>query len=264
VSAPIHPTITTLDDVCDAVFTRDAPALVGFVAGDDGTYRLRDGPAFDLPEDLVGFRAPPAWDGLAVVVCGRARHLDRIDDPTRARVAFALARDGAYAGTVTTVDATIRLGSPAEPPLGHLADVCHRALGLPAAPEPSTPNEVISATWLADVLAAADVLGDGFDIDDSDGLLSLHPLGGRTSDSSWADLHEALVVVGSGWAGFSADDLAWMDPPTWARFVLNTVPPLPWLLDEIGRRASTATVSLVHTVVERGAGSVRGDRGGGG
>ena len=140
-STPIHPTITTLEDVCDAVFTRDAPALVGFV--DDDGYQLRDGPAFDLPEDLVGFRAPPTWDGLAVVVCGRARHLDGVDDPTRARVAFALARDGSHAGSVTTVDATIRLGSPTEPTLGHLADVCHRALGLTAAPEASTPNEDI-------------------------------------------------------------------------------------------------------------------------
>lgn len=262
--APAHPALSTLHDVCDAVFTLDGPALVGIVADDRG-YTLRDGPGFDWPEDLVGFTAPSAWDGVAAVVSGQAHDLDR-GDTASARVSFVLTRAGAYAGSITTADGATRLAGTGvdEPPIGHLADVCHRILGRSAAPEPSSPNDAMAALWLDDVLSAADLLGDGFDLDDWPGLLSLHPLGGRASPATWAELHGALVACGMGWGDFDADQLAWMDAPTWARFVLAATPPLRVLVEEIRHRVSISTMALVHTVVDRGADSVRGDRGGGG
>ena len=227
-----EPPTASLAAACDAVFTLDAPAVVGLIESHD-TWTFRDGPRYQIPEDLIGFVAPPEWDGMAVVSTGTARHLDN-GGSLRARVTYALDRTGRGASSITTVEGTTRIDNrPGQAATGHLADVCHRALGLAAAPEASSPTYLLAASWVSDVLSACDHLGDGFDVDDWDGVASLCPFeAGAIDHPGWDEVHATIVDAGEGWAGLCAGDVAWMDPPTLARFMLATMPPLRRLLDQ--------------------------------
>ena len=264
---PTDPRTDALAAACDAVFPLDAPTLVGLEATPDGLVPIEPS-GFGEPEDLVGFLAPAHWDGLALVVSGRRHHLDRPTRPAAAaRVTFALDRSGSWASTITTLDGTSRTGGSAGPPTGHLADCCHRALHLPAAAEPSGPGELVHAAWLIDVLDAHAELGPCFPLEDWDALVSLHPWGlSRDPVWTWATIHAALVDTGEGWGGFDHREVAWMDPPTFARFALAEVPPLRGLLAHLDGLTSPEVMQRVHLLVtglEQHAGNVRGDPPGG-
>ncbi len=248
---PTPPPTPTLDAACDLIFTHEAPALAGLVV-DGHRWCLEEGPAFVLPEDLIGLVAPFHWDGIAVVTTGTAHHVDGSHASMRARVTYALDRAGREAATITTADATSRITGGGA--VGHLADVCHRLLGLPAAPEPTTPATFVASVWLSDVLAAHDDLGDGFPADDWAGVADLCPFGPTPANGfSWADLHAVLVSAGQGWDHLSASDVAWTDPPTLARFILAGLPPLMLLLAELATWASPDVVrQVLCTLAERG------------
>ena len=209
-----HPTITSLAAACDAVFTLDAPALAGLVPEGPG-FALCDGPVFGDPDDLIGFSAPSHWCGLAFVATGTAHHLDRGRAPDRARVTYALHRDGRSAGSVTTASGTTRLGLADGAAVGRIADYCHRILGLAAPAEASRPADVLPRRAR------------------------------RRVDVSWADLHDHLVSRQRGWFDLSPAELAWMDAPTFARYLLG----------------STSSMTGVHAVATQAADSVRGDPG---
>jgi hypothetical protein len=254
VPATTPPFTAPLNDACDAVFTLDAPAAVGLVQRRDA-WSLRDGPFYVVPEDLIGFVAPAEWAGMAVVSTGTAHHLDT-GRSLRARVTYALDRTGREASSVTTAEGTTRTDSTdGAPTVGHLADVCHRALGRPAAPEPSAPVDLLAAGWLSDVLSAHHSMGDGFPVDDWDGIVSLCPFdAGSVDRSSWESLHAAMVDLGVGWGDLTADDVAWTDPPTLARFMLAAMPPLSWLVDEVRSVLPPAVIErLVTTITAAGA-----------
>jgi len=250
VPATDQPVTASLDTACDAIFTFDAPTMVGLVRA-DAAWTLLEGPPFEVPEDLIGFVAPSEWEGLAVVATGVARRLNDLASPKRTRLTFALDRHGRSASTITTVDGTTRVDHGDESAVGLLADVCHRILGLPAAPESTSPMDVVSAIWLADVLSAHHALGDGFPLDDWRGIVSLHPFDGAADERSWHDIHQALVGSGRGWDALDPADVAWTDPPTLARLMLATLPPLWFLMDEIARIAPPQIDGRVRDLVRR-------------
>jgi hypothetical protein len=264
VPAPTELRLTTLDDVCDAVFTLDGPACLGIVR-DGRSFALRDGPRVRCVDDLIGFGAPDDWCGVAFVADGRGVHLDDGGEH-RLRLAFALTRDGHHASMITSPLGADRLGGAGhddDRPAGHLADLCHRALGLDAAPERSTPDLLDHAAWLERLLAASAAVPD-LDLDDWSTVVSHHPAFGRPVGLSWADAHRRLVELGCGIDGFTPEEVAWMDAPTLARYLLDGVPRLQPLLDALGHLVSTSTMDRVHATLREGADSVRaGDREGG-
>ncbi len=125
---------------------------------------------------LVGHTVPRRWAASGVVAAGRARHLDRPDDPgAPVSVAVLVGRDGHVAHHMApgpdrddagparrgSSDAApdVRPGAPLpdldEAPLGRLPDLLHRTLGLPTDP-PTGPAAVWwRALWLDAVVAAA-------------------------------------------------------------------------------------------------------------
>ena len=259
------PTYSTLDRICDLTFTFDAPACLG-VVDVDGRLELCDGPFICHVDDLIGFTAPVWWAGIAFVGDGRGVRIDSGDEH-RLRVTVAIGRDGQHASSITSELGADRLGGPGLPedrPAGHIPDLCHRALGLAAAPEATTPDVIDHVRWLDEVWWAANALGPALDPDDVGALLALHPRLGAPTPRTWEQVHRGLVELGCGWGRFSADDLAWMDAPTWARYVLDESPDLDTMLADIGQVLSTSAMAVVHAMVGRGADSVRAGQPGGG
>jgi hypothetical protein len=258
-------TSPTLDHLCDLAFVPEAPACFGVV--DDGDrLRLCDGPRIDHVDDLAGFNAPAHWAGIAFVGDGRGISLDDGSEH-RLRMTFVLTRDGRHASSITTEDGTDRAGGPGLPddrPRGHVADLCHRALGLAAAPEPTTPDDTDHVRWLEDVLDLLDGKDIELDISLVSTLLALHPRWGAPSARTWEDVHRWLNDLGCGWGRFTADQLAWMDAPTWARYVVDGLPEIDRLLARLDHKLSASASTLVHSVVHGGPDSVRAERGGGG
>lgn len=102
-------------------------------------------------DELLGAEFPPNCDAVAVVVHGRARSLGDDDhEPAevigRAKVVFAVARDGTSASSLRIDDSAARvLVGGGEECVGRLADVVRRGFGLPTAPP---DDEVEALTWL--------------------------------------------------------------------------------------------------------------------
>ncbi len=250
-SALPFPEVCSLATACDAVFTMSAPSMVGLVRPGPG-WAAVDGPSFEAPEDLIGFEAPQHWSAVAVVVAGHTRDLDRPDrPPVRARITFALDRRGRSASTITTADSVLRLSDDDGQARGHLADICHRVLGLPAAPEETDPTPLANELWLTEVLEAHQVFGPCFPLDDWSGVLSLHPFGPSAlrAVDGWRRLHRFALDVLDGWRGFDRSDVAWMDAPTFARYALEHQPQVDVLLRRLARSASPAVMAKVHSFV---------------
>ena len=265
---PTDPRSHALAAACDEVFPLDAPTLVGLDLF-PGRPRLVDPGGFVDPEDLVGFVAPDHWDGLAVVVSGRCHRLDAPHRrPAAARITYALDRRGSWASTITTLEGTTRAAGDGDgSPSGHLADCCHRVLGLPAAPEESSPRVLADVLWLIDVLDARAELGESFPIEDWEAIAALHvSTSCDTGELTWSDLHDEIVQRREGWDRFDETEVAWMDPSTFARFALGAHPPIGALLTRLEQLAPRSVMRKVHllvTSVHQHAGIVRGDPPGG-
>jgi hypothetical protein len=243
------PTCSALDRLCDLAFTFDAPACFG-VVDDGGRLCLRDGPRIDRVDDLIGFTAPISWAGIAFVGDGLGICLD---DGTehRLRVTFVLTREGEHRSSITSDAGSDRTGGPGladDQPRGHIADLCHRALGMAAAPESTTPDAVDLARWLDEVLIVHHLIGPAVDPEVGP-LLSMHPRYGAPTTRTWVDVHRGLVELGCGWGRFTDDELAWMDAPTWARYVLDDMPDLGPLLAEAGHVLSPSAMAVVRAMV---------------
>ena len=196
----------------------------------------------------------------------------RLDAPHRrpaaARITYALDRRGSWASTITTLEGTTRAAGDGDgSPSGHLADCCHRVLGLPAAPEESSPRVLADVLWLIDVLDARAELGESFPIEDWEAIAALHvSTSCDTGELTWSDLHDEIVQRREGWDRFDETEVAWMDPSTFARFALGAHPPIGALLTRLEQLAPRSVMRKVHllvTSVHQHAGIVRGDPPGG-
>jgi len=235
-----------LADACAAALDSSGSRVWGLVPR-RGSYRLVDGPPLDFPEDLLGFDAPRPWTGAVVAFSGRATSLETGDFQS-VRFGFAVDRQGRTAALVTDRD-----GSPyplgGAQPIGHVPDVCLRMFGLPTPPEATPPVLLSILDWIEEVIGlSVDPEMSGW-TSDWNAVADLHPLAPASGDLSprdlgraaredsitWRDLWQCAtdhhLAVGS----LSATQLAWLDAPSMARFLLHGRPSLASVLEDAQR-----------------------------
>jgi hypothetical protein len=224
-----------LGSACDLAFCRGGPVLVGLVEAPCGL-RLIDGPAFDLPEELLGREVPRDWVGLVVVAGGRCHSFGHpAPTPSRAAFAFALDRDGHHATFVTSDTGTIHQVD-GERPRGHVVDVAHRLLDLPAPGEPLDPRELVAVRWLEELLDLCDDPTMSGCLDDWSIVAQAHPAiaaadGQRPADlavatrrtagpTEWGRVLDSLVEDGWAFGHLGPEQLARLDAASFSRFVM--------------------------------------------
>jgi hypothetical protein len=221
---PMHPNPSTASEAADAALSHDPPAVLMLLGRRNGGWRLLPHPELRWLDDLIGFTAPTSWAGVATV--NECRVLAEGAPPTDGLIAAVTLRSGITATSILTCEGVMRYSSD-EPVAGHVADAHRRALGLPSAPEASDPGELLRRLWLDDLVWLVTELGPEVPLVDWAAVRALDPArrwGG--SIPSWEALHAELVATGQGWGAFSADQVAWMDAPMWARYVLDELPPV--------------------------------------
>jgi hypothetical protein len=233
---------TDLTQACAAALESSASRAWGLVTR-RGTYCLVDGPPLEFPEDLLGFRAPRSWAGAVVAFRGRATSLDTGVD-TAVRFGFALDRHGRTAAIVTNRDGTPHPLGDAQP-VGHVPDVCLRIFGLPTPPEPTPPVLLCILDWIEELIGlSVDPEMSGW-TSDWNAVADLHPLAQTSPDLSprglgraarddrisWDDLWKCAIDHRLAVGTLSADDLAWLDAGSMARFLLLGRPSLSSVLD---------------------------------
>ncbi len=177
-------TYPSLTPICEELVDADAPAVVGLIAGDQ-RWDVVNGPTIEDPEDLVGFFAPPLWDGVAVIFTGRALALDGDEAPKRIRLAAAFARDGATV-SVLSHGAEREVVDDGDRPVGRVADYCRRVLGLPTADEPVGPRLIF----------------------------------GEDGPSTWEEVHREVLESGGGFLHLEPAAVAWFDGASFGRHLL--------------------------------------------
>jgi hypothetical protein len=246
-----------LAEVLSTFVHDDAPdghLVIGIEPG-DGHVELHVAP---LPHDeragsagLFGMRAGRRWCAVAVAVSGRARDARSLHVRGDARALVVVDRDGGIASHVVvdhdrsdaswfeadddpTVGAEIgRPGSPA----GLTVDALHRMLGLPSPGEPPATPRVALAMWSQ--LLILHVLEHG--VASWAQAVALHPghpahQGAEASietvaeatlrtegELDWHRMHRRACRHG-GPGDLTANEVAWMDPTLFARWMLGSLP----------------------------------------
>jgi hypothetical protein len=161
-----------------------------------------------------------------------------------------LARDGASAACARRPDgSSIDIAAPTlddrDSPVGRVADVLRRVLGLPTAPPSTSPDELWARLWLDRVLEEVgadrrrhwswpsvavlhpaarlvldDVGGDLFDVAES--MPRLAEILARSR--SWSDLRHGYVAGQWDAPAVPAEIAAWMDDGIFSRWLLDGVP----------------------------------------
>ncbi len=218
--------------------------LWGLVCGpgvDHSPFVLIEGPPLTSIEDLIGFTVPDAWAGVAVAMSATATELDT-HARHQIRFAYAVDRDGHTATLADDRNGTrITLGDDAAAtPTGRLADLTRRMFGLRTDPEPTRPVELALLDWIEELIDLA--TDDGFSgwVDDWAAVADIHPMAsiapaltpaalGRTAASdrvTWDELHQTAVDLALGVAWLTGAEVAWLDGPSMARFVIDSRRPL--------------------------------------
>ena len=213
--------------------------------------------------------------GLVVVAGGRCRSTS-VDDapsdsdtqPGTAHFAFALDRGGKHATFVTSSSGTIR-SIDGDRPAGHVVDVAHRLLDLPAPGPPADPRDLVAVRWLEELLDLSDDPAmQGF-VDDWALVAQTHPAFGGAAGSRPIELAAATrfaagatgwevllsTMVADGWAfgHLGPEQLGRLDGPAFSRFVMAGHQSVPELWSELEWRLSLPIAERVRqTLVTAG------------
>lgn len=262
------------------------PMVFGFEPHAEGV-DLHSAP---LPHDeraiaagLFTMRAEPGWTAVAATFSGRARHPDSGRVAGHADGAVVVDRLGGVA-SMLRVDNLPVTPMPEGGPVGGLTvDALHRMLGLPSPGEPPHPALLSLALW-CELLLQHGAQGDTTTWADA---VALHPgrpgrsgpggPGGRDSqgdgaahrsvdasietvaeatmraedDLSWARMHRR-ACAGHGAPDLSIEEVRWMDPTLYARWLLGSFPD-PVLTAEVlrandGERAAAGLLAVCDAV----------------
>lgn len=223
-----------LTEACHLAVEEQLGRLWGLIDSNGG-FRLDPGPRLVCPEDLIGIDAPAQWAGLAVAFA--ATRTDYSVRPPRSDpILLGYATDRAGRSTTLMMEPSGQLlPAPTSDPVGHVPDVCRRALGLSTEPEPTSPAVIAITSWILDVIEHT-IDSPPSDIEWSD-IVALHPLADLVPDrspaglaaatrsdielSSWESTRSTALALGHGIGYFSHQDLLWLDGPSLGRFILR-------------------------------------------
>ena len=221
---------------------------------------------------LLGFTAPDECLALGVVTTGWSL------PPERAGGDAANRRTGppaAEAPDRVAVYSTVLVGRGCEvagrfsvdgdepvdgaPEAGVLLDLLLRALGCPTAPPDFGVVELLATVWLADVAANASRNWDWPRV--AHRHLALQLRSGRSADELVVEALEVAAELGwagirgivqrAGWPGVcTAEDAAWFDEGSFARWVLGSYPPVPDLLAAVSSRLRPRVALRVRAALE--------------
>ncbi len=196
----------------------------------------------DLPEELFGWRAPRSWHGVAIVLGGRA-HLDAGTEDGVSLGSLALASGECFAWA----DSPGHTLATSDDPIGLVPDTCRRALGLPSQPEHPRLIELANLRWLSELLHLVADPTSASRVADWDAISSLHPAAEcRPSDDAedlvlcladleevagWSELHDLGARIG--WEDLEPGEVAWMDPPMFARWTVGAHRPVQEMVRDL-------------------------------
>jgi hypothetical protein len=263
--------VADLGAACDLAFCSGGPQLVGLTPHGDGL-RLIDGPAFDLPEDLLSWDVPAEWVGLVVVAGGRCRSLsDRAAVPGRAHFAFGLDRRGRHATFLTSPTGTIR-SIDGDIPIGRVVDVAHRLLDLAAPGPPADPRDLVAVRWFEELLDLTEDPAMQGATDDWSVVAQAHPAfaaaaGSRPVDlaaatrfaaveADWDALLAVMVEDGWGFGHIGPEALSRLDAASFSRFVMASHHTVSELWAQLEWRLSPSIASSVRRTLTTAGGSV--------
>ena len=190
--------------------------LVSGLHADEIEVATRPASPAGVVADLCGLTAPAHVEAVGIVSGATARHLDDPGATWRVGVVCFVARDGTTASVITP-DGEVWVSGPDDPgPVGHLADMCRRALGLPTPPSEVGVDALTAALWADRVLAAA-LAGEPLD---RRRVAALRPGPVR----SWGEVRTARAAGAWGELDIDPADAAWMDDGAFARWVLAALP----------------------------------------
>ncbi len=216
-----------------------------------GFWAIPPGPGHILVS-LIGFRAPQRWAAVGVCSSGRMQHLDQLDQaPSRVHSTVIASRTQGTASVLSHPDGSTKVLT--EPPVGRIADVLSRVLGLPTPPPADDLTVFIDLCWLERILV-------GLSNRPSRGrswrwLADRHPLrsGGPVPAPSELAARTARHAEAHGWSSLrdrferelAASDLLrppggdlvlpgqWFDDGAFSRWVLADLAPAEELLPEL-------------------------------
>ena len=221
---------------------------------------------------LLGFTAPDACVALGVVTTGWSLPPGRAEGDVANR---RLGPPASEAPDRVAVFSTVVVGRGCEvagrfsldggeavagpPESGVLLDLLLRSLGCPTAPPAFGVLELLATIWLADLLAAPSANWDWPRVAGRHWAVRLDP--SRPVDELVVAGPELAVGLGwsrvrrvaarRGWPGLcTAEEAAWLDDGSFARWVLGGYPPVSDLLDAVTATLRPAVARRVRAALE--------------
>lgn len=256
---------------------RDTDQLVIGVEPHDAAVDLHIAP---LPDDdragsagLFGMRAEPSWCAVAAVLSGSARHLDDHSLVGRGEAVVVVDRCGGIA-SVLHLDGE-PVAAPAcddpGPPCGLTLDALHRMLDLPS-PGDAPPAAIASLAVWSQALVAHTLKYGATSWSEAVELHPGTPSGRRRcsvdasvetvveatlraeGELSWERLHRR-ACTGSPPPDLSAEEVAWMDPILYGRWVVGSLPDAELAAEVLHAhgelRTADAVLAVADAVLER-------------
>lgn len=231
----------------------DASRLaVGVVATDDGIeLHARPLTTDDPVTELATIEAPAAWQAFGVATGGTARLAAEPDRPREpVRVVVLVDRRGQVTSAMTGhgpllgPDAAATTPDPTHLDQGRIPDACRRVLGLPTAPPPVPPADLLVLRWL-DALTTAGLAQPG--VVTWTQAAALLP---DTTGASWSDLRRQTIRGVPVVDDIDSHMAAWMDDGMFAREALGRYPAASLLLSLLTETLPPATLTQTLATLE--------------
>lgn len=258
------------DHLTEALAAGDIePSLLHVAAPDADGFDLGLAPLDGRhPTDaLLGQTAPEHWHAVGLATHGWAYHVAERGNPDRRRhrvhVVTLLTRSGEHVHRTHAEDEDLRDALASELPSGEQVDLLRRVLGLPTEPPPCDAATYWSIEWLSALVGTetppttlaeavllhpvATLIRRGASIGDAD-LLDVITAFHRVM--SWGRMRELASADRFSVPELAADDAAWLDDGSFARFVLNRCPPLDRLRARLGSHLPTEAADDVLDLLD--------------
>lgn len=263
------------------------PTIIGFepaVDSDEPAFDLHLGLLRQDPRGiaagLFGLTAPPEWNAVAVTISGSAIEHGTDELIGAATGVIAVDRHGGVASTLC-IDDEHDLGAASLPDLtdladpndtaehvevsgGSVVDALHRVLGRPCPGVPPSAAHMALALWYEAIVVRCE-MGSAPSWDEA---VSAHPGSPCTGSRplvhvstetvveatlrtegtlSWQRMHRK-ALGGHGPPTLSTDEIAWMDPTFYARWIMGTLPDVEVAVTALNLEGEHLTAERVAAV----------------